>query len=255
MAHIATPLIGSSTTASAAPSFTFNAAVITGHTLIGSVNVNESTASPTITVTDSKGNTYHVDAQITAGVTDVLAVFSARITTALSTSDTLTISINDGTHNRWSISVEEFDDILTSPLDKTATSTGSGLSMTSTATVATTATNELVFGGFGFTTPVSKTFTAGSGFTNSPIQGTNAGTTDRGVVNEWQYVNSTGTQTATGTLNATTTWAAAVVTYKSQAVSNNAPTANAGVDQTVAAQQIVTLDGTASSDSDGTVAA
>jgi len=258
MAHVATPLTGiyGSATAVGSVNFTFSSAVSTGHTLIGAVNTTQASTTPVFTVSDSKGNTYSVDMFAVSSTTDEMAVFSAHITTALTTSDTMTISVNDGTHTRWVVSVEEFDDILTSPLDKTAKSTGTSTSsMTSTATATTTAANELVFGGFGFTNGATRTFVAGAGFTNSPQIYTNVGSSDRVVCNEWQYVNSTGAQTATATLTGgTSTWAAIVATYKSQVTGNNAPTANAGVDQTVAAQQLVTLNGTASSDSDGTIA-
>jgi len=255
MAHIGTPLIGNSTTNATSQTFTFSSAVSTGHTLIGTVNVTELTSSPTFTVTDSKGNTYSVDAQVTSATTDVVAVFSAPITVALTTSDTITVQLSDGNHNRWAISVEDFDDILASPKDKTSTGVATGTSsMSSGTTAATTNTNELVFGGFGFTNGPTQTFTPGAGFTNSTLQ-TTTGTTIRSVCNEWKYINSTGTQTATATLSSNSTWGAVCVTYKSQAVANSIPTANAGVDQSVVAQQTVTLDGTASSDSDGSVVA
>ncbi len=253
MTHIATPLAGSSVTSGTSATFAFSSSVASGHTLIGTINTTEIVATPTITVTDTKSNTYSVNVEIQASATDMTAVFSAPITNALTTSDTLTVAFSDGTHNRWAISVEEFDDILTSPLDKTVTNTGSGTSLTTTATATTTAANELVFGGFGVANSSAKTFTPGSGFSSSPQQTTSAGTTDRGVWNEWKYVTSNGAQTASATLNVSTTWSAIGATYKSSSGGNNPPTANAGTNQSVAPFATVTLDGTGSSDSDGTV--
>jgi len=216
MAHVATPLFGSSVTSSTSATFTFSAAVSAGHTLIGAVNTTVVSATPTITVVDSKSNTYTVDAQVDSNSTDLTVVFSANITNALTTSDTLTITFNDGTHNRWAISVEEFDDIMTTPRDKTVINGGIGTSMTSTATATTTAANELVFGGFGVANSSAKTFTVGSGFSSSTYRTTSAGSSDRGVWNEWQYVTSTGAQTAAATVSVSTTWSAVAVTYKTQ---------------------------------------
>src|SRR5690606_12307412 len=58
--------------------------------------------------------------------------------------------------------------------------------------------------------------------------------------------------TATATLNSSSTYAGAVVTYKASSA-NQAPTANAGPDQVVTVSSTVTLDGTGSSDPDGTI--
>jgi len=216
MPHIATPVAGSSGASTASVSglsFSFLSAVPTGHTLIGAVNVTENTTQPGVTVTDSKGNTYTVDGEVTSGTTDVTVVFSTLVTTALTTSDTITVTFSD-THTRWAISVEEFDDILSARLDQTATGSGVGTAMTTSATGTTTAANELVFGGFGFTTPSGKTFTPQAGFSNSAIQGTTVGTADRAVCNEWRYINTIGAQTVSATLNVSSTWAAVAATYK-----------------------------------------
>jgi hypothetical protein len=254
MAHIATPLTIVSTTTASSVNGTFTSSIPTGHTLVGAINTTVTGASPTVTVTDSKGNSYTTAVVVTNGTTDTLAVFSTTVTTALTTSDTMTISFNDGTHIRFAVSVEEFDDVISPGLDKTASTTGASTAFASGTTAATTYANELVIGAFGFSSPSGKVITAGSGFSGSTIQGTAAGSSDRGVYVEWKYVNSIGTQAPTATANASATWAGAAATFRSQTIANQVPTANAGIDQTVAANQVVTLDGTGSGDSDGTIA-
>jgi hypothetical protein len=54
-------------------------------------------------------------------------------------------------------------------------------------------------------------------------------------------------------LTASVGYAGAIATYAADLISNSLPTANAGSNQTVAAFETVTLDGTGSSDPDGNV--
>ncbi|HSX17041.1 MAG TPA: hypothetical protein VLH86_02990 [Patescibacteria group bacterium] len=212
-AHVATAASGVyGSTSTTSRSFTFARSVPIGHSIVGSL-VLSSTATTTLTITDTAGNTYTTDAAVTNGSTAATYVFSANVTNAINSGDSLNISAVSGT-GRWVMSAEEFGNLVwPSAVDKTSTNSGSSTSLTSGATATTTQANEMVFGGFGFS--AGHAFSAGSGFTAAPQLSTSAGSNDRSLGAEWLYVTSTGAQTATGTLDTSASYAGAVVTYKS----------------------------------------
>lgn len=193
--------------------FTYTGSVAAGQSVVGSL-VLSAGAIPTATITDSKGNTYTVDASVTTGSSATTYIFSSNITTGIVPGDTLTIGLSAGT-GRWLVSVQGFGNLLTPALDRTATNTDNGTSMTTGTTLATTAADELVFAAFGFN--AGRTFTpdTGSGFTGIPQISTATGSNDRSLGAQWKYVTATGTQTANATLSSAGAYAAAIATYKS----------------------------------------
>lgn len=235
---------------------TLTSALATGRTIIGAVATENAVgAPPVLTITDNRGNTYTVDKQEddTGGTTVTVTIFSARVTSALSSGDVITMTIGaaDPSRNRWAATVQAFDDIVASSrVDKTASNAAASSSLSSGTTATTTDPTELVYAAFGMGV---RTFTPGAGFTASAQKATTFGSGDRALNSEWQYVAITGPQTATATLSSSSTYAGAIVTYKASSA-NQAPTANAGPDQTVTISSTVTLDGSGSSDPDGTIA-
>lgn len=232
---------------------TLTSSLSTGRTIIGALATEDAAAAtPNLTITDTRGNTYTVDRQVNNSGTITVSIFSARVTSALSAGDKITFTVpgGDPSRTRWLATVQAFDDIIAGTrVDKTASNATSGSSLSSGTTAATTDPTELVFAAFGMGV---RTFTPGSGFTASAQVATSVGSGDRALNTEWQYVAITGPQTATATLNSSSTYAGAVVTYKASSA-NQAPTANAGPDQVVTVSSTVTLDGTGSSDPDGTI--
>lgn len=192
------------------------AAVPAGRTLlIGCAWESGPGALPTITsCVDSRGNTYTTtpDAGINAGTTVAVAVLRGRVTTPLQAGDTITITISTS-RTRWALQADEFDDINTSPLDKTATTTGTGVTNLTTGTTAATAqADELVYAVFGF--GQGRTVTVPGGWTAGPKVETTAGSTDRALQVAHRYVTATGTQEGTLTISTASTYAAAIATYR-----------------------------------------
>jgi hypothetical protein len=232
---------------------TVNTTIAAGKTIIGTIVVeNGAGANPTITVTDTHSNSYSVDKQVNDNPTNTSAttIFSCRVTTQINSGDTITISSGGVSRSRWAVSVQAFDDILNPRLDQTASNTGVSATVNSGTTPTTTAANELIYAGFGSGV---RTFTPGSGFAAATTMSTTVGSTDRSLNAEWKYIAATGTQTATGTLSSSSAFTGAIATYKSSS-GNVGPTANAGPDQNVTVSTLVTLDGSGSSDPDGTIA-
>lgn len=247
--------IGSTIVQTTSNSFQINVttALSTGNTIIGAIaSENNAGHAPALTITDVRGNTYTIDRQMVDvnNNTVTVTIFSARVTSALSVNDKITVSNGSETRTRWLATVQAFDDIIAGTrVDKTASNAAASSSFSSGTTAATTDPTELVYAAFGFGV---RTFTPGSGFTASAQVATTVGSADRALNSEWQYVAITGPQTATATASSSVTYAGAIVTYKASSA-NQAPTANAGPDQAVTVSSTVTLDGTGSSDPDGTI--
>lgn len=247
--------IGSTIVQTTSNSFQINVttALSTGNTIIGAIaSENNAGHAPALTITDVRGNTYTIDRQMVDvnNNTVTVTIFSARVTSALSVNDKITVSNGSETRTRWLATVQAFDDIIAGTrVDRTASNAAASSSFSSGTTAATTDPTELVYAAFGFGV---RTFTPGSGFTASAQVATTVGSADRALNSEWQYVAITGPQTATATASSSVTYAGAIVTYKASSA-NQAPTANAGPDQAVTVSSTVTLDGTGSSDPDGTI--
>lgn len=216
----------------------------------------------TVSVADSRGNTYTLDAYALNNGTGAVAVFSAQVTTALLAGDTITATWG-ASQNRNHIAAHVYTGLKTTGRDATnnATATanptesgghGNGTTATGTTGVTTDA-NGLTFAALCATSGAG-TPTPGSGYTGTGVNlNTSAGSSDRRMFCEAKTTTATGAQTATATI-AAVDWAIAVAHYPAVAVSNISPTANAGTDQAdVEPYTAVSLSGT-DSDTDGTIA-
>lgn len=171
-------------------------------------------------VSDTKGNTYQVDASGTNGTGNGLTIVSAHITTALTTSDTITITWS-GSNATRSVAIEQYTGLdTTSWLDKVGAAAGATSTAPLSGTTATTAqANELLFGAFemggNLTRPVFSAGTGNGTFTKRSQATSNNGTnTGRDVATEDQVVAATGTYFADGSLSISDPWIALLCTYK-----------------------------------------
>lgn len=163
-------------------------------------------------VTDSKGNTYTVRGAINttqlnyqAGLTGLPAGH-----TALTTSDTVTITATGASPAKWGVTGISADDLT--GYDTGVSASGAGSVTSSGATAAGAQNAELIVGITAWTDAggTAANFTAGAGF--SALAKVTA--TDRSVALEYQYVNAAGTRTANGTLSTSQGWGAIVGVWK-----------------------------------------
>ena len=178
---------------------TVTAAVPVGNTVIVSALVSVA-ASSTITMTDSAGNTYSKDADVTSttGPTRTV-IFSAPVTTALASGGTITLNSTTTTRYFFVSAFQVSGLVSASRVDQTKTATGTNSAVSTGATGTTAQGDELLFAAFGDDiNSGTPTLTAGSGFTGLTASATAA---VYGIYPEYEIVNTTGAYTATGTFS------------------------------------------------------
>jgi len=141
-------------------SVAFPASNTAGNLIIAFVRM--STATQTVTITDSVGNTY-VEAAAQAQSSDGSQIHLFYARNILGAANTVTATFSSTNNHPW-LAIYEYKGLnTTNPLDQTAHAQGNS-STPSVATSTTTSANELVFAALGLPVSYKGTQTAGSGF-------------------------------------------------------------------------------------------
>jgi len=185
----------------------------TGETVFVAVAMNVTTSN--VSVTDSAGNTYTKDVDITNGAGVRTLLFRGPINTALS-GGTITVNFPNPTPANKSASFFSFNDV--GSLDRLHTGTGNDNAPNSGATATTSFASELLIGALGL---ADKNDTWAS-FGGSFLALTQASSTSHDASSNsdiqptYRNVSSTGNYTASGVLSqsAAQQWAAGIATYK-----------------------------------------
>ena len=131
-----------------------------GHTVLVSLAMDP--AAGTVSCVDTKGNSYSavVDFANGSGTTGVRTViFAARIVTALSAGNTITVSYPSV--DASAVSINEFSGL--GFVDRTASAGGNNGTPSSGSTAVTSQANELLLGSIGVETKKNDPFAAGAG--------------------------------------------------------------------------------------------
>jgi PKD repeat protein len=168
-------------------------------------------------ITDTKGNTYSINAvKKNSGTTGLIVVVaSAKVTAALGPGDKVTVTQNAITTYHL-MQVYEFDNFdPTSWVDKSASASSTGTAVSTPATATTAQANETLFAAVGFG-DTSATLTSASGWSDA-AKVEASGTKIKGLGVAARDVSATGTYAYAGTLSASEQWVAALVTFKTVA--------------------------------------
>ena len=189
--------------------------VAAGNTIIVSFAINTTSASA-VTVADTKGNNYTQDANILNSAGSIRTmVFSAPVTTALVSGNTITVTYPSATTK--AVSIYYVSGLVSSaPADKSVAATGNSTTPSSGSTATLSQANELCWGAIGGAYHATTTFTVGSGYTalTSSLGDGGSSSSSATIQPEYQIVSATTATSAGATLSATREWAAAIVTYK-----------------------------------------
>ena len=193
--------------------------VAVGNTIIVSFAMNPATAGA-VSVTDTKGNSYTFNADVSesGGSNGNIRtiIFSAPVTTALVSGNTITVSCPTVTCK--AVSICYVSGLLSvSTVDQASIGTGTNNSPSS-GSVTTTQASEILIGAIGGAYHGTTTFTAGTGFTalTSALADSGSSSTSANIQPEYEIVTSIGSYNATGSLSTSRDWATAIVTYKTK---------------------------------------
>ena len=178
--------------------------------------------SGTVTFSDGLGNTWGNDVTSPVQTTDLVTIGSAK-NIATGGSCTITFSTT-ASANRMGLSAMEYSGFSGgAALDKTASSNAaSGTSVDTTATATTTAADELLIGGC--TDGLGTTYTWTNSFT---LVAENTATGRQSMAD--RIVAATGAYNATATLGSSTSWTAAIATYKAVGGGSPSPAPSLGL--------------------------
>lgn len=189
------------------------------HLIVGCVSGTN--ADSLSSASDSKSNSYHVDlASLAYSTSDTFAIASAYMTSALTSSDTVTCTWTSAASNRYlAMNAGEYSGLTsTSWTDKTAQATSfrtQANGITSGATATTTQASELVFG-YMWVNTGTETLTGTNGYTMRAQQQFSGPALTMGI--EDKTVSSTGAQTCTAQwVTGNQSEGAQCVTYKASA--------------------------------------
>ncbi len=219
----------------------FTKAQVAGDTNVLAIGTADTTSNIT-GVTDSAGNSYAVATPMTRGSSQSQAIYYAKnIAAAVANTNTVTVTFN--TPARYvDLRAAEYSGLdASSPLDKSASATGSS-SSASTPSVTTTYGNELVFGAG----DTSGTFSnSGSGFTKRIITNPDSDIVEDKVVSTVGSYNAVATQSGA--------WVMQVATFKAAGSTPDTtpPSVPTGLNGNAASQTQVSLSWNASTDNVG----
>jgi hypothetical protein len=209
VAFVKTIGTGIATSAGTSISITVPAAgVASGNSIIVAASIDSGAGA--VSCSDTQGNSYSVDLDSDIGSSHIV-ICAAHNVTALASGNTITL--NHPSVATRALSVLEFSGISAgTPLDKTASASGTGTAPSSGATATTAHEKELIIGVIGTNGPSTDSFTAGTFYSASGRRGTTTGPPNQTVVQLFRVVNVTGTYAATATITSAN-WTAAVATY------------------------------------------
>lgn len=210
-------LLGKKTVVTGSPSgvVTLEAPVGAGASVVLTVIwSNDSPTVPTIvSVVDSRGNTYSVDAAAGTGNGTVSgAIITGAVTTALRVGDTITVTISTN-RQRWVLRADSMPAL--GPVDRTAVNNTPGVSaaMTTGVTAKTRTRRQLVVALFGFGRGGLADSTLPDGWDGGAYITTAAGSADRALQLGYRVVEVEGTQEGTATLTVPAAYSACIATY------------------------------------------
>lgn len=196
-------------------SLTVSAAVAAGQKVIvcGQASGGPGT---TATFADSKGNTYATDATSNVRANGQSYIASAQITNALTTSDTITMTVSASQTAKIVAAVQVSGLLTTSAKDQSVVANGTVVGWSTGASPATTQADELVIAACGNDSTATETSTAGATYSELFDISTSSAA-ELTVI--YKIVAGTGAQTGSGTWtnSGARGWNAALVTYKAAA--------------------------------------
>ena len=173
-------------------------------------------ANATVTITPPSGS-WAQDAIIQSTVYATGAIFRLNVGSAQAGQTSWAFTYSGTAHNGVLIAAEWHSTTgwLASPLDKTASTNGSGTALASGTTATTTQAQELWLAGYGIANDTAQFNTLSSGWSSSAplLTGSATSTVNRGFM-AWQFATAKAAASATVTSTTSAAWDGVIATYK-----------------------------------------
>jgi hypothetical protein len=182
-----------------------------GDLLVAVIRVRNTVSLATVSgVTDSASNAWSKAAGVTQGTQADMEVWYAPNAAGV-TSVTATVT----SASALAETVFDITGALTSsPLDKTATLSGSSTAASTGTTAATSQASEIAIAGIGWNGTTATPSGQTTGYATTAIQKSTATGAATGEQAAWQILTAPGTQTYGATLSASAAWTGAIATFK-----------------------------------------
>jgi len=182
----------------------------TGDLLVATIRTRVTTApAATVTgVTDSAGNTWVKATSVVSGsLSDGEVWYAANATS--DTSVTATVSVSSAV--AFTV-IEVAGAAAATPLDQTATKSGSSTAPSVGPTSPTTQANEIVIADIGWNTSLTVTGQS-AGYVTTQVEQSKVSSDNSGEQAAWQILSATGTPTYAATLSGSVAWTGVIATF------------------------------------------
>jgi hypothetical protein len=190
-----------------------------GNLIVGRIGFRAASTASMTSVTDSKGNTWTLDAKINNSSGHAYVVSTIQNAGTLTTSDTITVHFSTAPSNGAAVIFDQFSG-MTNTVDQTASASATTTTRSAGTTSATTNANDLqvaAYAGNGSESAWAK----GATFSNFTTASLNFSTTAM-VEGQYKILSSTGTQAAAATgVSLTTEGAQAIYEGSSSSTTYN----------------------------------
>ena len=192
---------------------------------MATIRARNTSVKPAVTgVTNSNGDVWMKAAAVTSGSQADGEIWYFANAASIATTGSVTVTVNAS--SAIAFTVLDLSGASVTPLDKTATSSGTSTTASTGTTATTSQAGEIAVGDIGWNgTPSPSGQTVG--YSTTAVEQATVSGTAAGEQAAWQLLSTTGPQSYAATLSASVAWTGAIATFETSPVPTPTPTVTA----------------------------
>jgi hypothetical protein len=200
-------------------------ATTAGDTLVASIRARNTSVKAAVTsVTDSHGDVWKKATAVTSGTQADGEIWYFSNAGSIATTGSVTVTVN--TASAIAFTVLDLSGASVTPLDKSATSSGTSTTASTGTTATTSQSNEIAVADIGWNgTPSPSGQTVG--YATTAIETATVSGAAAGEQAAWRLLATTGSQSYAATLSSSVAWTGAIATFETSPVPTPTPTVTA----------------------------